>query len=109
MVPDADLEMTAENVVFEQPQLIPEVVDVLAARPGIERVEMWLWQSAQTTLPKIIQADAAEKGPPAQMRGDRGGSVGGNSSGTGWRVGVSAGCYLTVADSDCIMWRCMVD
>ena len=75
-------------VVFEQPQLIPEVVDVLAARPGIERVEMWLWQSAQTTLPKIIQAVGAEKGPPAQMRGDRGGSVGGNSSGTGWRVGL---------------------
>jgi len=75
-------------VVFEQPQLIPEVLDVLAARPGIERVEMWLWQSAQTTLPKIIQAVGAEKGPPAQMRGDRGGSVGGNSSGTGWRVGL---------------------
>lgn len=76
-------------VVFEQPQLIPEVLEVLSARPGVGRTEMWLWQTAQTTLPKIVSlVDAGQKAPPAQMRGDRGGNVGSNSSGTGWRVGL---------------------
>lgn len=39
------------SVVFNDPQRIEEIVPMIAARPNVERVEMWVWHTANASVP----------------------------------------------------------